>query len=154
MRSKLMTNKEKLDKAIKEAKEKNSKELAFMRTELTKKLQSMTPYLNEIADLVQYINYRIEYYDINMTLIMQDNAIVFKDKNGDGFRYIPHNSFWFCEQERKNILSLRKQYGIACEAERILKERHASIIEYIIQSVAKKEMKKDIDVDSYHKINE
>lgn len=148
-----MTNKEKLNEAVRKAKEKNRNELAFMKADIAKKLKSMMPYLNEIADLVQYINYRIEYYDINMTLIMQDNAIVFKDKNGDGFRCIPHNSFWFCEQERKNILSLRKQYGIACEAERILKERHASIIEYIIQSVVKKEMKKDIDVDSYYKIN-
>lgn len=39
MRSKLMTNKEKLDKAIKEAKEKNSKELAFMKAELTENLK-------------------------------------------------------------------------------------------------------------------
>lgn len=153
-----MTNKEKLDEAIKEAKEKNSKELAFMKAELTEKLRNITPYLNEIADLVQGIGYRIEYYaggdGISKTLVMKDNAIVFDNGYGDGFSYVPHDSFWFCTEGRKKILSLRKQYGIACEAEFILKERHASIIEYIIQSAVEKEMKKDIDIDSYYKINE
>lgn len=151
-----MTNKEKLDEAIKEAKEKNSKELAFMKTDLTEKLRNIIPYLDEIADLVQEIGYRIEYYaggdGISKTLIIKDNAIVFDNGYGDGLSYVPHDSFWFCTTGRKKILSLRKQYGIACEAERILKERHVSIIEYIIQSAAEKEMKKDIDVDSYYKI--
>ena len=151
-----MTNKEKLDEAIKEAKEKNSKELAFMKVNLAEKLKSITPYLNEIADLVQEIGYRIEYYaggdGISKTLIIKDNAIVFYDGYGDGFSYVPHDSFWFCTKERKKILSLKRQYGIACDAECFLKIRRESIIEYIIQSAVKKEMKKDIDVDSYYKI--
>lgn len=154
-----MTNKEKLDEAIKEAKEKNSKELAFMKADLTERLRNIMPYLNEIADLVQDIGYRIEYYagdddGISKTLIIKDNAIVFYDGYGDGFSYVPHDSFWFCTKGREKILSLRKQYGIACDAECFLKVRRESIIEYIIQSVAGKEVKKDIDVDSYYKINE
>jgi hypothetical protein len=153
-----MTNKEKLNEAIKEAKEKNSKELAFMKADLTERLRNIIPYLNEIADLVQEIGYRIEYYaggdGISKTLIIKDNAIVFDNGHGDGFSYVPHDSFWFCTKERKKIFSLRKQYGIACEAELILKERRASIIEYIIQSAVGKEVKKDINVNSYYKINE
>lgn len=151
-----MTNKEKLDEAIKEAKEKNSRELAFMKTDLTERLRNIMPYLNEIADLVQEIDYRIEYYaggdGISKTLIIKDNAIIFYNGYGDGFSYVPHDSFWFCTKERKKILSLRKQYGIACNAECFLKLRRESIIEYIIQSAVEKEMKKDIDVDSYYKI--
>lgn len=57
-----MTNKEKLDEAVKKAKEKNSKELDFMKTNLGEKLKSITQYLDEIADLVQGIGYSIKYY--------------------------------------------------------------------------------------------
>lgn len=153
-----MTNKEKLDEAVKKAKEKNNKELDFMKTNLGEKLKSITQYLDEIADLVQGIGYSIKYYaksnDISMILIIKEKAIIFENEEGDGFRYIPHDGFWFCSKETKSILSLRKQYEIACDAEYILKERHAFIIEYIIQSAVKKEMKKDIDGDSYYKINE
>lgn len=153
-----MTNKEKLDEAVKKAKEKNSKELDFMKASLTEKLKSIVPYLDEIADLVQGIGYNIKYYaksdDISMILIIKKKAIVFENKEEDGFRYIPHDGFWFCSKETKSILSLKKQYEIACEAKNILKERQAFIIKYIIQSAVKKEMKKDIDGDSYYKINE
>lgn len=64
-----MTNKEKLDEAIKEAKEKNSKELAFMKTDLAERFRNIVPYLNEIADLVQEIGYRIIYLNEQMHTI-------------------------------------------------------------------------------------